>query len=222
MIQADKPSSSPDFESWVDACFTRSHEDEYWDRCNLSAEELVEFLARLFEAPAPLADKFTPDQLADGVWLICGCVRGFFHNAMDRSIPEVARHRWIRAIGTLYTNLFDPLCASVPFELQEKDKFCVAVYMLWDMDSLTYAQTFPELIEDCFHILHVALGCKSDACIMSGLHGLGHWYERAEYESETHVARRITTIIDDFLRTRRTLSSGLVEYATAARAGRIQ
>jgi hypothetical protein len=214
--------STPDFESWVDALFTRSQKDEYWQRCQLSGEELADYLARLFESPASLGDKYPRQQLADGIWLICGCVMGFFHSAMDSSVPDSARHRWIRAIGTLYTDLFDPLCASVPPELQDDDPFCSAVYMLWDMDSLSYAQTFPQLIDECLRILHVALGCKSDACIKSGLHGLGHWYSWAEYESDGHLARRITNMIDDFLRTHEALSSDLFEYATAARTGSIQ
>lgn len=125
----------PDFETWVNACFTLSKDDEFWGRSQLTAQELAEYLARLFENPAFLATKFTRQQLAEGIWLICGCVLGFFREALDPSVPEAARRRWLRAIRTCYTEL-DPLCSSVPIIEQNSDQFCVAVCMLWDMDSL--------------------------------------------------------------------------------------
>jgi hypothetical protein len=138
--------------------------------------------------------------LANGIWLICGCVSGFFHEALDPCVPESGRHRWLRAIKTCYTELFDPLCSPLSIKKQESDPFCTAVFMLWDMDSLAFAQTFSEFREDCFDILQTALDCQSDACMRSGLHGLGHWIEWAEHDGGVELEARLKACIDDFVR----------------------
>lgn len=206
-------STTPDFETWVDACFTRPQDEELWERWQLPGDKLADYLARLFENPSFLGDKYTRKQLGDGIWWICGCVSGFFHSAMDDSVPDDARHRWIRAIGTLYTNLFDPLSLVVPRRQHDSDPLCVAVYMLWDMDALSTAQDYPELREDCFGVLQVSLNCQSEVCIRSGLHGLGHWIQGATHDGDDELRSRLEQCIDDFIhRYRRNWRTRLHEW----------
>jgi hypothetical protein len=220
-MDADQSASIPDFETWVEACFTLTDDSEFWNRAQLPGQIIADYLARLFEQSALLATKHPRDRLAKGLWWICGCLSGFVHSAMDASVPDVARRRWLRAISHLYTELIDPLCESISFSEIDEDPLCTAAYMLWDMDSVEGATFVSSLHEDCLHVLQTAIDCKSAACIRSGLHGLGHWIGRAEFERDTELAERLRERIDKFLRQHPHLSPEMVEYARAARADRI-
>ncbi len=223
MVNADVSTPSPDFEQWVD-CWFASFDDESSDEDeveNLKDRDEAEYCARLFEHPAFLAEKFNRQQLTAGFWRLCG-VEGVFRVAMDPSVPDLERQRWIRAIGTLYTDLFDPLCVSVPYELCKTDSFCGVVFMLWDMDSLDLAQTIPELQEDCLSVLDIALHCQSAACMTSGLHGIGHWIQLNEIQGETEFVEPLRGCIDEFLlryRQQPQASQSLIQYALDARRG---
>jgi hypothetical protein len=217
------PSRSSDFEEWVDTWFVISDEDgsddeEVW---NLSSQEEAEYCTRLFENPEFLVEKFTRQQLATGFWKIFG-IDGSWRGVMDSSVPELVRRRCVRAIGALYTKLFDPLCESIPDEMQDKDSFCTAVFMIWDLNGVDVVQTYPELRDDCVSVLWAAINCQSAACISSGLHGMGHWIQKSEHRGETELFEWLRSCVDDFLlryRLKADASASLIQYALNARSG---
>jgi hypothetical protein len=91
-----------------------------------------------------------------------------------------------------------------------------AVYMIWDMDCVEGAamwEQFDYLVDTCFDVLAVALDCRSGACRVSALHGLGHL---AMYHPQ-----RVEQIVDSFMR-KRNIPQWLREYGEAARAGYVQ
>lgn len=220
-MDAERSAGTPDFESWVAACFTLSADDLLGNRSQPSGAQLAEYLARLFESSAFLATRYSREQLAKGLWWVCGCVSGYCHEALDATIPEAGRHRWLRGVSHLYTELIDPLCERFSFGEIDGDPLCTAAYMLWDMDSLEGATFRPELHDDCLYVLQTALDCNSAACVRSGLHGLGHWIGRAEFAKDAALAQRLRHLIDAWLKRRPELSREMIQYARDARADRI-
>lgn len=173
MNETEASGQLPEFEKWVESLFTESgeelsDEDEDW---RLSSQDLAEYYARLFEYPEFLAMKFTREQLAAGIWNICG-PHGSWHDAMNPSVPDSIRRRCVRAIGTFYTNLLDPICISVSDDAQETDPLCRAVYMMWDMDGISLLQTYPEFQDDCVSVLWAAINCKALLALPADCTGL--------------------------------------------------
>ncbi|WP_373649654.1 hypothetical protein [Schlesneria sp. DSM 10557] len=225
MNETEASGQLPEFEKWVESLFTESgeelsDEDEDW---RLSSQDLAEYYARLFEYPEFLAMKFTREQLAAGIWNICG-PHGSWHDAMNPSVPDSIRRRCVRAIGTFYTNLLDPICISVSDDAQETDPLCRAVYMMWDMDGISLLQTYPEFQDDCVSVLWAAINCKSVACVTSGLHGIGHWISIGEGQHDSKLVDWLQACIDAFLvRYRQNVDAdpSLIEYAFNARSGTV-
>lgn len=229
----------PTFEDWVDYVFTFGYPD-FAGTSNLDDESQlarqlryqlqpmveIEYLTRLFEAPAFVADRFSDQQIGEATWFIFGVGSGYMERVRSDRVPLEPRVRCVRAIATTYTDLFDRVCGLRGEEPDmdrrdlEPDK---SVYMIWDMDGIQYALSANEndpLSLACFDVLHAGLmKCITSACRVSALHGLGHGISRMRTGSP--MVARAQSMIDEFLAKRR-LPEWLREYALAARTGYLQ
>lgn len=232
---------SPTFEEWVAYCFTLGYADFHADpggpACDalaarerrflcLPPQQLGAYLARLFRAPAFLAQRYTHDQIADAIWFLFGVGSSYFHDIRYGELPPDLQVEVIASVATLYTDLFDVVCGARDADVDEagatEGRVDAAVYMIWDMDQIEGTILFPEkaphLVEPALGVLQTILArCRTNACLTSALHGLGHI--RAYHEGQNKaLAARALALIDQFLN-QRNPSPSVCDYAQAARSG---
>jgi hypothetical protein len=229
----------PSFHEWVRFCFgdaiqTRpKSEASIHDRSrryhHLDTPLLMQYLTQLFEAPAWISREFSDFQVAQATWFIFGNESGYFERVRGANASKDEQIRCLRAIGTLYTDLYDRLCGrrgtDPDSELRNTVELDVAVYMIWDMDQLPATVLFPEkhphLVEPAISVLeHTLLRCRTSTCRVSALHGIGHLVCRHDDQGDKSIAARLQRIVDTFLE-RTDLRKWLRDYAVQAREGAV-
>lgn len=231
----------PPFEDWVEYCFTRGYADFSGDTDDpdevveeleerficMDPTALAQHLTRLFKAPSFIADRYSNDQIASATWFIFGCASSYFGTIRSAQIEPELQIGCIRSIATLYTDLFDKVCgrrgSDPDTDLREICRVDGAVCMIWDMDELEGAVMFPEkgphLVEPGIEVLESVLKqCRTSACLISALHGLGSACCIHRVSGSKIVAQRLRNIIDEFL-VGRDVPEWVREYALSAREG---
>jgi hypothetical protein len=216
------------YEEWINYVFDHAvpfYEQAWYvepeaDWWSPRPEQAIEFLARLFENPEPLAEQFADGQIAQGLhYLVDNGAGAYCRFLTEGGVPLEARLACIEAISTLFARLFQPRCEPILSHRDEPDgnalnRIC---YMWWDIMPVGAAATpgTPDPIHDaCLSEMREILRLPNPACQESALHGLGHW---ARAYPEFAAAS-----IDAYLAANPTLLPELVRYAEAARAGCIQ
>ncbi len=227
----------PTFEEWVAYCFTQGYADfnarsdspDYdaalarSDRfAAIPVDVLGGYLIRLLHAPAFIADQYTDDQIGDGTWYLFGVGSSYFSEVFARGrLPQDVQIKCMSEVATIYLELYDHVCCKrgkdPEGEFINSLNVDVAVYMIWDMDSIEGAvmrvRGTPHLVEPGLHVLETILcGCRTSSCLASALHGLGHIHG-------VHP-RRTEQIIDAFLADRM-IPDWLRLYALWARKGSV-
>ena len=227
----------PDYHEWVAYCFEQGysdfHEDEktadepkevIWEReerfCGrIPYDVLTEYGIRLFEQPAFLIEKYTDQQITEGVWFLFGSASEYFHDFRDKVVPTDNQLALMHSVATMYTDLFDRVCNR---HGKDPDEDCVnelpldvAVFMIWDMSCiegpLCFPKDHPHLVDPSFDVLETALfKCRTSTCKLSALHGLG--------EVQRKHQERVHELIDRFL-DQPDQPEFLREYAVSARSG---
>lgn len=234
-------SNPPSFEEWVEYCFTNACADweDYmseeashrYDRLgSLESGMLVSYLTTLFESPAFLADRYTPDSIAKAMWFIFSTRSEYFKQVRLDPINPEEQIRCIRSVATLYTDLLDRVCGDwgrdPDADLRERSKIDEAVYMIWDMDNLEGTLMFPEyhphLVDPGLFVLETVLRkCRTSACLVSALHGIGHCVGQAHSSGHRELMGRLQRLVDGLVFSRE-LPAWLLEYAGAAHDGYVQ
>jgi hypothetical protein len=226
----------PTFDQWVTYCFTQGYHDVVGDFSGdrearharflmADFELLTAYLTQLFESPSFIAERFTDKQIAEATWFIFGS--GCICNMCDAAVPPSRQIRCVRSITTFYTDLLDRVCGrhgeDPDSDLRDIVELDGAVYMMWDMNFLAGLITLPEkgphLVEPAIEILdNVLRRCRTSACRVSALHGIGHVYDPGRDKA---IAARLREIVDAFT-DRETLPEWLNDYAAGARRGAVQ
>lgn len=224
-------SVQPSFDQWVQHAFTKVVDDS----CEAAFGDLdpvcvTQFLTKLFESPAFIADRYSNDQIADATWFLFGIDSEYLLNVQSSSVPADMQARCIRSIATLYTDMYDRVCgrrgSDPDTDLRETTEVDGAVYMIWDMNYVECTVMFPDrnphLVEPGIEVLETVLQeCRTSACRVSALHGIGHIRCAREYDGDRVIAERLKAIIDEFVHGR-DLPDWLGEYAACARDGGVQ
>ncbi|MCW5768956.1 MAG: hypothetical protein KIT19_09750 [Phycisphaeraceae bacterium] len=237
---------TPTFDEWVTYCFTQGQDDfsgtspDGDEAANARTEKflgmspllLTTYLTQLFESPSFVAKRYTDKQIAQATWFIFGHGSCYIGDMRRGDIPPELQVRCVRSITTLYTDMFDRVCGrhgtDPDSDLRDSVEVDGAVYMMWDMDNLEGMVMFPEkgphLVEPGIEVLeHVLLRCRTSACRVSALHGIGHIYGIHSYsgDGDKAIAARLRAIVDAFM-DRDDLPEWLREYAAHAREGAVQ
>jgi len=159
---------------------------------------------------------FTKEQIGIGLQQIynnsCSDMPFCYLQAGDES----RRVESIRRIRYLYQNYFETYCvapvARVGFNLEDGviGNLC---YMLWDIFVLHPGNASRPMIDAAIGVMQAALSSKNDNCIVSAIHGLGHW-----------VARQPSTaqVLETWLQRPTTRNAAILDYARQATSGCIQ
>lgn len=236
----------PSFDEWVHYCFTHGNDDFRGESGDSKADVdererrflgidpvlLAQHLTRLFESPGFIADRYTDAQIAGATWFFFGCASGYFSGMQRAEVPIEAHARCVRSVSKLYTDLYDRVCGrrgtDPDTDLRETVELDCAVYMIWDMSGFGggafFPNEYPHLVEPELDVLQAVLDeCRTSACLISALHGIGHIYCFNNYKGNRAMARRIRSMIDRFLRERRSaLPQWVREYAEDASDGGVQ
>lgn len=187
-------------------------------------------MTRLFEAPAFIAERYTDFQIADATWYILGSASESIGMMACDTVPPELQIRCVRSVTTLYTDLFDRVCGNhgtdPDSDLLDSAKVDQAVYMIWDMSGLElfamFPHNYPHLVEPAIEILeNVLRRCRTSACRISALHGIGHTLCVLDHDGDASIAARLRAIIDEFAN-RLDVPDWLLKYAMDARSGMVQ
>lgn len=233
----------PSFEVWVEGYFFRglapenspfyvgftpsasAHRScEEWDG-EIDTPLLAEYMIRLFEAPGFIADRLTDDEIAACIWSFFGGECHLFSELRRGGIEPEVLARCLRAIATMYTDFFDRVCGDRGRRPDEDlgSRVDSAVYMIWDMGQLEHAVTsdWPggPYTETGFTVLEAGLlRCRTAACRMSALHGIGHLLMQTACSADSSIRERLRGLVDRFLNEKQP-PEWLASYAREARSG---
>jgi hypothetical protein len=143
----------------------------------VSSEETLDHIDRALVDP-DIHTLFSKDQIGIGLELI------YSNSCSDlpfRYIEAGDESRRIKGIGNLrylYSNFFEEYCTSrvtnIGHDLTDGPigSFC---YMLWDIFVLYPGNASPAMVDAALDVMDHALKSANDNCIVSAMHGLGHW-----------------------------------------------
>lgn len=219
----EEQSETPTFEQWIDHCFHKGR------ALNLDVPELpnepspqvlASYMRRLFQNSTGCLEVRTSDEIASGLWYIFGINSNYWWEVRSPAVPELEQAETVLSIAKFYRDFLDHRCDdSGRFPARSTSHFNRldgAVYMLWDMDCLEGAAMIykeSHLVEPIFSVLKQALDCKSVACQISALHGLGHLQM---YNHEI-----VNQIIEPFIREHRAALPWVEKYAGRALIGHV-
>src|SRR5688572_2868481 len=216
------------YDEWIDYVFDHTdlpsgqawYFDHEADRWNPRPEQAVAYLARLFDNPEPLLDRFVDNQVGRGLrYLIDNSISNHCVALSDNWVPIDQRVKCIYAMLSLFIRILQPRCPPILSHLDESrgNRLNGVCYMWWDIMPLAAMSKprNPDPIHDaCLAVMRSTLALPNPACQESALHGLGHWARAyPEFTAAT---------IDGYLAANPQLRPELLRYAQAARSGCIQ
>jgi hypothetical protein len=208
------------FEEWITTVFDHpvdpdnswwwAENAKVWD-AKTHGELTLRMMARLFEDPEQIINRFTPQQIDQGIWFIVdtSCSDHFLLLKKER-LPLALKKQVIEGIFTLYSKLFSRICDPV---LDGHGAANSSVYMFWDLAEDSRPED-PTLDAASLDVMARTLGVPHVACQQGALHGLGHWQAR--------FPNQVQAIIDAFLERSAKTDEALKAYALKAREGAIQ
>jgi hypothetical protein len=159
---------------------------------------------------------FNADQIGIGLQLIysnsCSNICFCYIEAGD----EARRVSGIAKLVDLYSNYFDRYCLSAVGSIGNDHLdggIGYLCYMLWDIFVLYPGNASPAMVSAALDVMSNALQMKNDNCIVSAIHGLGHW---------AFDAPRAPLILRQWLRKPTTTNHAVIAYANEATTGCIQ
>lgn len=194
------------FDEWIEFVFDHPVAEEmegkwYWKdewEWQVDVETLINFCIRLFRTPEFLLEKFSPEQINQGFWLILGHIEMLQGCLWDKRIDWKLREDCILSMVSVFEKMF----VENPIE--------DACYMWWDLLRDFDKDQDPKTKEAMLVSLLQILELDSPNCQMSALHGLGH----LEHEGRKKA-------IEEFLETHPNLDGEMRGYATAAMEGKV-
>ena len=231
MIDPWKACQLPDdlsFEDWVKHVFDhpilspewyfQTQDSAHYQSWNSDARPdlALEHMTRLFTSPAFLVDAYTPAQIDQGLgYLVSNSCSNHMFVLRNDGIPWARRRACFDAMVPLYAELMARVYGDLlGHTLTVNDEnINYACYMWWDIIPLYGKMDPPKtdpLDEAVFHIFESVLQLKSEACLESVLHGIGHWHWQ--------YPERTAMLVAEFLK-RTDISDTLREYAEAAATG---
>lgn len=181
----------------------------------LSAAEHFDFVDRALCDP-DIHRRFSREQIAIGLQLIyentCSSICFCYIEAGD----DERRVAGIRRIKNLYRNYFDRYCQAPVGRIgydHLDGRMGYLCYMLWDVFVLYPGSASPTMVSAALDVMADALQIENDNCIVSAVHGLGHW---------ANSASRAVQILQTWLHKPNTRNPVVLDYARQATTGCIQ
>lgn len=203
------------YEQWIRFLFDRAETENplNWEPSEFPAtdEQKVCLAGQTFLKSGSDLAQYTDSQVCNGLRYIFDTgLSDISALICQKGVAEDLRINSVLAIKDLYRDCFFKRCTRTLSYIDEPGSSPLnsVCYMLWDISPLT---RWKDIVID---VMEEALYLPHDACIESGLHGLGHRYN--------HDKIRVTETIDRFLSKTSGLRPELKIYANHARTGYVQ
>ncbi len=217
------------YERWVEHVFDHPILDpqwwwrddshyEFWDE-DADSVRTLSYLTRLFRNSGILADHYSRAQIDQGFnYLVSNSCSSYMYVLTNEELPIADRTTCISAIGDVYRDLFSKVYGNDIAHGShgggmEPNFIC---YMWWDIIPLYGGMELPDINAINSAVLQTfehTLDLKSEACLESVLHGLGHW--------QMYCPLEVGRIVGRFLKGRSDISNALRRYAELARIGQV-
>ena len=159
---------------------------------------------------------FTKDQIGIGLQIIYSNSCSDIPFCYINDVEENRRITAVNNLSYLYRNYFEKYCIAqvdrVGYNLEDGG-IGYLCYMFWDIFVLYPGNSTQRMVETAVDVMRSALSSKNENCIVSGLHGLGHWVSDVPSAVE---------LIDNWLKNPTTENKAILEYAGYAKTGCIQ
>lgn len=212
------------YQKWVELLFENSDMDgdSFWDFETDYSEnkdnDCIAFFVRLTNDLPTFLKKYSVSQISFGLEYLFNDNKSDFVDCLKNgSAPIEFRIKAIQGIKKIYEHVFEPMCEPRLGHLDEGDsklnEFC---YMFWDFTPLIYCEGHlhkKELYSSLADVMKASLQSNNIACIESGLHGLGHMVDNYPECEE---------LIQEFILNNTCSDKRVLDYAAAAKIGRIQ
>lgn len=233
-MESREPWRLPDdlsYEDWVNYVFDHPIVDPRWwfqdedsglyqfwdDRADRT--RTLSYLTRFFRAPERVLARFNRTEIDQGLNLLFSASSSSHMAVLDEpALSWEKRRECFDAMVMLYAKLMAPVYGNDLGHLQhcDHDRATYSCYMLWDVVHLWPGMGNPDdrlISEAVLSVFERVLTLRSEACLESALHGLGHWHLR--------LPERTEPIVREFLK-RTDISPVLREYAERAAIGNVQ
>jgi hypothetical protein len=211
------------FDEWIDNVFNHPVGQSKWhwndDTNEIESTVAIRHLTQLFTTAQRVLSRFSNAQVGQGLWyLACGACSNYMWPLVQNGMPWESRRNCIRAISSLFDQLFAERCLDRLSHLDECDADVLneVCYMWWDLFPTWGSPADPRCRERDVEVLRVmsgALSSDSVACQESALHGLGHWYE--------HYPESVEQAVRQYLHREKDLRPELRQYALDACQGNV-
>lgn len=185
------------------------------DTYRLSKDTVLDYIDRALVDP-DIHRLFTKEQIGIGLQIIYSNACSDFPFAYIEAGDEHRRVEAISNLSFLYANFFERYCnapVSHVGNYMADGAIGYLCYMLWDIFVLYPGNSTQAMIDAAVEVMRNAMKSKNDNCLVSAIHGLGHWADDVPSAIE---------VLEDWLRHPSTNNESVRHYAEQARKGCIQ
>jgi hypothetical protein len=191
---------------------TLGHSPEFYA---VPPHDAFEFVDRMLVDPE-VHSLFDKIQLGNGIQTVYSNCCSDLPFLYTTECTEDRRIEGIRNLSNLYTNYFERYCtgriSSIGNDLSDGPMGYIC-YMFWDVFVLYPGNGTPRMVSAAVEVMRSVMQSNSDNCLMSAIHGLGHW------ASDVPEA---VSVLKQWLTAPTTANSKVVKYAQAAKSKMIQ
>jgi hypothetical protein len=182
---------------------------------SVSKEEALDYIDQALTDPT-IHTLFSKEQIGIGLNILYSNSCSDFPFSYIQGGDENRRVVAIRNLQYLYSKFFEKYCTfpvhRIGYDLDD-GRIGFLCYMLWDIFVLYPGNATKSMIDAAVNVMRDGLKSTNDNCIVSVIHGLGHW------------ASDVPSIRDDlgsWIRNPTTNNEAVLRYAAQAQTGCIQ
>jgi hypothetical protein len=182
---------------------------------SIPSECVFDYVDRVLVDP-DVHSLFNKTQLGNGIQTVYSNCCSDLPFLYTTECTESRRIEGIGKLANLYTNYFERYCAEPVNSIgndQGGGPMGYICYMFWDVFVLYPGSATPGMVSAALEVMRAGLETHSDNCLVSAIHGLGHW--AAEVPGAV-------TALEHWLRSPTTKNVEVLEYARTATTGMIQ
>lgn len=172
------------YEQWRDELFNHPPDtDPVWldlavEFYDLPAQQAFDYIDRILVDPT-VHSLFSKEQLGTGLNFIYSNSCSDFPFLYTKECEEERRITGIKNLDKLYRNFFERYCTAPLVSIGNSQvadgSMGFICYMFWDIFVLYPGNATPEMISAGVNVMRKALDSHNDNCLVSAIHGLGHW-----------------------------------------------
>lgn len=214
-----------EYRIWRDEVFGQSENEDpvlvelKQELYELSEKELLDHIDRSLK-DNQIHSLYSRKQIGIGLNIIfnnsCSDIPFCYVEDEEKLKNEARKIEAIKNLKLIYENFFEKYCEKPILNINDincDDRIDYLCYMLWDLFVLYPGNATTEMVNAALNVMKSALHSRNEYCVVSAIHGLGHWV------SDSDAAK---PMLLDWLKTPTTENIEIIKYANQAQTGYIQ